>query len=131
MEADLSELGADKVTPERFPAVRSLLTSDTADGTYTISDKIGWQTDSLNARAAYGRVILQLDGTLTISEGRYTFSGTLTAPPDLYDFDKQPWSTRTFMGEVSTRGGALLPGKPFLNVSKGGRQLQSGGLIVW
>jgi hypothetical protein len=130
MQANFSELGADKVNSENFPGYQSLVSNeDLADGTYKVHDSIGFQTDSLNARAAYGRVVLVLDGTLTVSGGQYSFKGSITAPPDLYDFDKQPWGARTFMGEVSTRAGALLPGKPFYNVFNGGKQVNTSGSL--
>lgn len=130
MQASFSELGADGVGPERFPQFRSLVSNeDLPDGTYKVDDKIGWQTQSLNARAAYGRVILQLSGDLTVSQGQYTFAGTISAPPDPYDFDKRPWGERTYAGEASTRGGAMLPGKPFNNVFNGNNPINTGGML--
>lgn len=130
LQANFSELGADGVGPEQFKKFRALVSNeDLADGTYKVEDKLGWQTQSLNARAAYGRVVLQLSGELTVSGGQYSFTGTVTALPDLYDFDKQPWGRRTFMGEVSTRGGAMLDGKPFYNVFQGGKNVNKSGWL--
>lgn len=110
LTAGFNELGAENVTPEMFKQVRGLTAAGTPDGEYAINDTSGLQTESLNARAAYGRVRLQLQGTLTVSQGNYSFGGRLSALPDPYDFDPKPWGQRTFMGEVSTRAGALLPG---------------------
>ena len=128
MQASFSELGADNVGPNNFPQYRALVSDgDLADGTYTVKDSIGWQTQSLNAQAAYGRVILQLNGVLTVSQGQYNFSGAVSAIPDLYDFDKQPWGVRTYSGEISTRIGATLPGKPFYNVFIGNKPVSASG----
>lgn len=112
-----------------FKQVGGLTTAGTPDGEYSINDTRGWQTESLNARAAYGRVTLQLQGVLTVTQGNYNFNGRLSAVPDKYDFDPQPWGQRTFMGEVSTRAGALLPGSQFNNVFVGDRVLRSGGAL--
>jgi len=125
LPAYFSELDAENVRPEQFRQVQSLLSSQPPDGTYTISDEMGWTTKSANASAAYGRVVLSLNGTLTIANGNYTMEGTLAARPDLYDFDKQPWGVRTIPGEVSTRFGSLLPGTPFYNYFLGSRELYS------
>lgn len=129
LTARFDELGAENVTPEMFAQVKGLAAAGTPDGQYAINDTLGLQTDSLNARAAYGRVTLQLQGALTVSQGSYSFSGRLSAAPDKYDFDPQPWGVRTPMGEVSTRAGALLPGRSFNNVFVGDRVLRSGGAL--
>jgi RHS repeat-associated protein len=130
MQAGFSELGADNVGPDRFRQYRALVTNeDLPDGTYTVKDTAPWQTQSLNARAAYGRVILQLDGVLTVSQGEYSFAGTISARPDKYDFDQQPWGQRTNAGEISTRIGAMLPGKPFLNLFSGNKSVSSSGWL--
>jgi hypothetical protein len=74
-------------------------------------------------------VILKLTGDLTVSQGQYTFVGTISAPPDPYDFDKRPWGERTYAGKTSTRGGAMLPGKPFNNVFNGNKPINTGGML--
>jgi hypothetical protein len=112
-----------------FRQVRSYTVAGTPEGDYAINAEIGWQTESLNARAAYGRVKLQLEGTMSVSQGNYSFSGRLSAPPDPYDFDPKPWGQRSRWGEISTRAGALLPGKPFDNIFVGDRLLQSQGVL--
>lgn len=129
LDASFDELGAEGVRAEAFPGFKKLVGSGLENGTYSVSDKRGWQTTSTNAKLAYGRVVLQLDGNLTVSQGQYSFSGRVTALPDLYDFDPQPWGVRSIPGEVSTEAGARLPGKPFYNVFKGGRQVDSNGVV--
>jgi hypothetical protein len=129
LPAYFSELDAEGVRPEDFKQVRSLVSTTTPDGVYQVTDEMGWQTKSGNARAAYGRVVLTVDGTLTVSKGQYTFEGTLGAKPDKYDFDSQPWGVRSFGAEVSTRLGSLLPGKPYYNVIQGTRSVYSSGTL--
>ncbi len=129
MTAQFSELGADKVRPEDFPRIKDFINNGALDGTYQVVDQIGWQAQSANAQAAYGRVTLQFSGELTISGNQYNLSGYISAAPDLYDFDPQPWGVRNVGAELSTMGGSLLPGKPFYNTFSGGKGVNSNGKL--
>jgi uncharacterized Zn-binding protein involved in type VI secretion len=129
LQAHFSELGAENVRAEDSRKFREMVASNLPDGTYPFKDTIGWQSTSFDARAAYGRVELELEGTLVVSRGVYQFSGKLSAIPDKYDFDPQPWGERTKAGEISTRAGAMLPGTVFRNRFEGSRQIESQGVM--
>ncbi len=72
---------------------------------------------------------LILSGVLTVSGGQYSFSGIITAAPDLYNFDPNPWGQRSFLGEVLTMAGAKFPGTPFYNTFAGEKQVNTSGML--
>lgn len=77
--------------------------------------------------AGVGRFVWQLSGTF-VSDGLvWSFSGNLRPAPDYYNFDPQPPGVRSFFGEVSTRIGSMLPGKPFRVQIDGAKSVRFGG----
>jgi hypothetical protein len=125
--ANFSDLGADQVSPLDFKDLRDQLTFHSAPGTYTINGVRGHQTDSIDAQLAYGRVVLQLQGTLTIAPDRsWSFSGDISALPDYYDFNK---SNRGFAAEALTTVGRQINGIPFFIDFRGRRYVQQAGTI--
>lgn len=121
MEAKFSELDADEVSLEDFPKIKRLASSK-ADGTYEVEATTGWQTKSTNSKYAYGRVTLKVSGTLTVSQGRASFTGKLSALPDQYDFNRD--SSRGWFADALTSAGRQLPGKSFEIKFEGSRPLQ-------
>jgi RHS repeat-associated protein len=125
--ANFSDLGADQVSPLDFKDLRDQLTFHSAPGTDTINGVRGHQTDSIDAQLAYGRVVLQLQGTLTIAPDRsWSFSGDISALPDYYDFNK---SNRGFAAEALTTVGRQINGIPFFIDFQGRRYVQQAGKI--
>ena len=77
--------------------------------------------------AGIGRFTWRLDGTFVSDGLTWSLSGNLYSGNDLYNFDPQPLGSRTFFGEVSTRIGSLLPGKPFKVQIDGAKQVKLSG----
>jgi hypothetical protein len=119
-----SQIDTSGVTPEQFNKVKDRLSS-TKDGAYNISDKLAFPTTDFNSKALLGNITLQLDGTLTLKDGSYTFKGNLSALPDKYDFN--PSTHRTWLGEMSTTVGRSLPGTPYMINIIGNREINSYG----
>lgn len=121
IKADFSELGVDEFPAEKFPKLKRALELQQADGKYPFEETAGWQTKSLNSKLSYGRVTLKVTGTITIENGRTSFTGRLSALPDRYDFN--PDSSRGFVPNALTWVGSLLPGKPYQIEFSGSRDL--------
>jgi hypothetical protein len=126
-QANFSDLGADNVSPLDFKGLRDEFTFHSEPGTYTINDVRGHQSTSIDARLAYGRVVLQLQGTLVIAADRsWTFTGDISALPDYYDFNK---SNRGFVAETLTTVGRQINGTSFFIDFQGKRYVQETGKI--
>jgi RHS repeat-associated protein len=78
-------------------------------------------------KAGPGRVNVDLDGTLTVSHCARKFSGAVTIEPNDYVFHSLPWGTRTFLNELSTRIGEMLPGKSYTIFFDGHRKVTDSG----
>jgi hypothetical protein len=87
-----------------------------------------YATKGFNNKATFGNVILQIHGVVTAqSSGSYNFKGALSALNDRYDFNPQPWGVRTIPAEISTRFGAMLPGRPYGIEFVGSRAIDESG----
>lgn len=78
--------------PDDFPAVLKAVAAN-GEGTYTISEKIYYNTFGPGYLTSFaglllGRVVADYTGVLVISPtGAYTFNGSLTIRPDIFDAD--------------------------------------------
>ena len=132
-EALFKQLRTKAVTPEQFEKIKEAIDLAGFDGGHAelfITDTMSYRTQKGSDEwLAFGNVTLQISGTLRVQNGNYSFDGTLSALNDIYDFDSKAWGTRSIPGELMTRGGALLPGKPYVIEFKGERNISSQGAI--
>ena len=63
--------------------------------------------------AGIGRFVWVLNGIYSSTGATWAFDGTLRPAEDVYDFDADSKGSRSLAAEVSTRLGAMLPGRPF------------------
>ena len=114
LRMSFNEIDTSGVTPSQFPDVKAKLPSKISvckDEKISFGNaKMGFQTSG-DQWLYLGRIVLKLQGTLTIKCGcSWEFHGTLKAFDDLYDFDK---GNRTWLAETATTIGRMFPGKPF------------------
>src|SRR5690606_4622127 len=106
---DFDRVETSSVSPEQFTDVRAALARGQS-GTSQIDSKLPFATESL----ALGTITLRLEGELTTScDGGgcdWTFSGTLGAYDDLYDFNRSTHRTKT--GEGLTNFGRTMRAGP-------------------
>ncbi|MGH7240380.1 MAG: lipid II-degrading bacteriocin, partial [Candidatus Saccharimonadales bacterium] len=104
----VDQLHLDQVPLGSFPHLGPLLdqagAGGLAEGSYKVSDKMGWAPPGLNNEATFGHIRVKATGVLTVRSDGYTFKGQLHAEPDRYDFN---WSWgfhdgRSALGEAST-----------------------------
>ncbi|MFO0700129.1 MAG: lipid II-degrading bacteriocin [Nitrospira sp.] len=106
----LSDIDTSSVKATNFSQVKAAIGSCT-QGTYPVNDAAGFSTGG-DAALYLGNITLKLTGTVTVNcDCSWCFQGTLSAYPDVYDFNKS--NHRTPAGELSTRIGSFLPGKPY------------------
>jgi RHS repeat-associated protein len=120
-----------KVRAGDFTAVQEAIKQAQQGGgdvTAAVSSMKPHATKGFNNKATFGNVILQIDGVVTAqSSGSYNFKGALSALNDRYDFNPQPLGVRTIPAEISTRFGALLPGRPYGIEFVGSRAIDESG----
>lgn len=106
-----------------FPQVHGLIGGD-KNGVFPVDDRNSFSTSGDEA-GYLGNITLRLQGNLSLSEGKYSFGGTLKSFDDRYDFN---WSThRSFLGEALTRFGATQKGVPYDIEIRGEKPLNESG----
>ncbi len=98
------------VKATNFSQVKAAIGS-CSPGSYPVNGVAGFSTGG-DAALYLGNITLKLIGTVTVNcDCSWCFQGTLSAYPDVYDFNAS--NHRTPAGEFSTFVGSLLPGKPY------------------
>jgi RHS repeat-associated protein len=106
-----SQVNDPSLGPGYFPAFLSGLQRGCLTQTIPIVDPRAFATTGLNA-ATVGNITLILQGTLeTHCDCTWTFRGTISAGPDLYNFNRS--THRSAISEASTFVGSFLPGTPY------------------
>jgi len=105
-----SDINTSSVKTSNFNQAKAAIGSCKA-GTYPIHDVVPFSTGG-DAALYLGFITLKLDGAVTVNcDCSWCFSGTLSAYPDVYDFNRS--THRTPAAEFSTVIGSYLPGKPY------------------
>ena len=98
------------VKATNFSQVKAAIGS-CSPGSYPVNDVVPFSTGG-DAGLYLGHIVLKMTGTVTVNcDCSWCFQGTLSAYPDVYDFNKS--NHRTPAGELSTLIGSFLPGKPY------------------
>ena len=122
-DLDTSSIGA-----TYFRDVTAALGSLCTERTIPIAAAQAWQPPGWNNAAMIGWITLRVTGTLTVHcDCTWTFTGYLTAAPDHFDFNRSVH--RSTIGEASTTIGRQIPGEPFPFYFRGGRTLDSSGMM--
>jgi hypothetical protein len=120
-----ANIDTSSIQPSKFTAVSKAIATG-IPGQYSINANLGYSTSDFSSAAFVGRIVLNLQGILTVNpDGSYSFEGTLGALPDRYQFYSS--TSRTALGEVSTRFGELLPGTPFTAYITGRKRITEAG----
>ena len=105
-----NDIDTTSVKATNFSQVKPAIGS-CSPGSYPVNGVAGFSTGG-DAALYLGNITLKLIGTVTVNcDCSWCFQGTLSAYPDVYDFNAS--NHRTPAGEFSTFVGSLLPGKPY------------------
>jgi hypothetical protein len=122
LQIPFGQLDTDGLMPTDFGAFRDAIGQGT--GVYSIDGRLVY-TERGDNFFIVGDVTLRLQGTLTIQDGGWKFSGSVKAFDDYYDFN--PSIHRSFIGELTTAVGNVAPGKPYWIEIRGSRRIYAGG----
>lgn len=104
------DIDTSSVRATNFAQVKAAIGS-CKPGTYPVNDVVGFSTGG-DAALYLGNITLKFAGAVTVNcDCSWCFNGTLTALPDVYDFNRS--SHRNPAAEFSTIVGSHLPGKPY------------------
>ncbi len=124
-----SDINTSRIGPLDFNAVQQHL-NDEKPGSYQINDIFDKFQTKGDQALFLGQLDLRLKGTLTMecqdNELKWLFEGTLSAPDDNYDFNRD---SRSFWAELMTTIGRNLPGKPYTIRIEGDQPINDSGPI--
>lgn len=119
---DFGNVDISGIRPSDFEAVRKALLQR-PPGTTSIKTSKRFSTTNFGAANTVGWIRLNLVGELTVKAGGdYEFDGTVSAQPDLYDFNES--NHRTEDAELKTEFGRQIPGKEFPIVIQGSQPIR-------
>lgn len=123
LRMDFSDIDTSNVRPSDFPQVDDLISGEKSGG-FAIDSRLAITTSG-DQSLVLGNITLRLQGSLSLDESSYSFSGTLKSFDDKYDFNRS--THRGVLGEILTRADASQEGTPFWIEIRGSKSIEESG----
>ncbi len=128
MRFDLKHVDPSNINPETYASIKEHLAQNKEKASSVDIDE-SKSIEYPGAQRGYiGHAPSRVKGSLHTDENGWEFNGELLpAGKDEYDFDKQEWGERGLIQEISTRAGAMLPGKDYDILIEGSKPVKWSG----
>jgi hypothetical protein len=128
LSMDIADIDLSSATPESFGLVGTATSGRKgccAPNTYVVNSTRAFTTSG-DTWLVLGDITIRLQGMLKLYRSCcWSFTGQLSALPDIYDFNNRPG--RSMIGSALVRIGAALPGNPYTINILGTKTISTGG----